>query len=364
MELHELHVLERRAGVVRERLAVARVLPAVRRDLERATDAARAEHDGLRLEDTETTALAIVGERAGDAIAVLEQREDGDLHVHVEPCVHAVILQRANQLEPRAIADVRETRIPMAAEVALKNSAVGRAIEQRAPRLELLHAIRRFLRVQLGHAPVVEILAAAHRVGEMHAPVVAIVDVPHRRGHAALGHHRVRLAEQRLAHEADLHAIARRLDRRAQPGAAGADHEHVVLDRLDSSSPRLAPRSQDPPVVPDSHRAHPHVDVGERDADETHPRPLHVPAIETARTVVRLLAHRMARELIEESADRVAQRVAAERVAAEQHDVDREHERADADAEVLHARGVVEPQRLPHVVREEERGTARAMYMK
>jgi hypothetical protein len=49
--------------------------------------------------------------------------------------------------------------------------------------------------VQLGHAPIVEILSAAHGVGEMHAPVVAIVDVPHGRGHSALGHDGVRFPE-------------------------------------------------------------------------------------------------------------------------------------------------------------------------
>ena len=51
----------------------------------------------------------------------------------------------------------------------------------------------------------------------------------------------------------------------------------------------------------------------------------------------------------------MAERVAAERVAAEQHDVDGEHERADADAErFLPVAGSVEPHRLPHVLREHE----------
>ena len=111
----------------------------------------------------------------------------------------AVILERADHLEARAIADVREARIAMAAEVALQDAAVLRAIEHRAPGFELAHASGRFLRVQLGHAPVVQVLAAAHRVGEVHAPAVAVVDVGHRRGHAAFGHDGVRLAEQRLA---------------------------------------------------------------------------------------------------------------------------------------------------------------------
>ena len=122
-----------------------------------------------------------------------------------------VILQRADHLEAGAVADVREARIAVAAEVALQDAAVRRAVEHRAPRLELAHAVRRFLGVQLGHAPVVEVLAAAHRVGEVHLPVVAVVDVAERRGDAAFGHHGVRLAEQRLADHADRHAARRRL---------------------------------------------------------------------------------------------------------------------------------------------------------
>ena len=61
------------AGVVGERVSVAGVLPAVAGDLVRPADAARREHDGLRREHAEAAALAIVAERAGDAIAVLEQ---------------------------------------------------------------------------------------------------------------------------------------------------------------------------------------------------------------------------------------------------------------------------------------------------
>jgi hypothetical protein len=52
--------------------------------------------------------------------------------------------------------------------------------------------------VQLGHPEVVQELAAAHGVAEVHHPVVARVHVAHGGGRAALGHDRVRLAEQRL----------------------------------------------------------------------------------------------------------------------------------------------------------------------
>ena len=53
--------------------------------------------------------------------------------------------------------------------------------------------------------------------------------LPMRGGDAALGHDGVGLAEERLADEADRHALRRRLDGRAQAGAAGADDEDVVL---------------------------------------------------------------------------------------------------------------------------------------
>ena len=204
MELDELHVLQRRAGLVGEGVAVAGVLPAVAGDAERAAQAARREDDRLRAEHLEAAALAVVGQRARHAAVVGEQRDDRVLHVHVEAAVDAVVLERPDHLEAGAVADVRQPRVPVAAEVALQDAAVGRPVEDRAPRLELAHALGRFLGVQLGHAPVVQVLAAAHRVGEVHAPVVAIVDVGQRRSDAAFGHHGVGLAEQRLAHEPDL----------------------------------------------------------------------------------------------------------------------------------------------------------------
>jgi hypothetical protein len=87
----------------------------------------------------------------------------------------------------------------------------------------------RFLGVQLGHAPVVDVLAAAHRVGEVHLPVVAVVDVAHRGRHAALGHDGVRLAEQRFADQPDLDAGAEASMAARKSRAARADHQHVVF---------------------------------------------------------------------------------------------------------------------------------------
>ncbi len=99
--------------------------------------------------------------------------------MNVDALMNAVILERADHFQPGAVADVGEPRIPVSAEVALEDAAVRRPVEQRAPCLELAHPGRRFLGVELRHAPVVDVLAAAHRVGEVDLPVVAVIDVAH-----------------------------------------------------------------------------------------------------------------------------------------------------------------------------------------
>ena len=86
--------------------------------------------------------------------------------------------------------------------------------------------------MKLSHPPVVDHLAASHGVLEMDLPVVLGVDVAQRGGNPALGHDRVRLAEQRLADDSDTHTSRGRFDRGAQAGAAGADHEHVCRQGL------------------------------------------------------------------------------------------------------------------------------------
>src|SRR6267143_181581 len=98
--------------------------------------------------------------------------------------MHAAVLQRANHLEPGAIADVTETFEGMAPKGALQNLAITGAIKKRSPLFEFTHALRRFLSMNLGHAPVVQKLAAAHRVAKMRAPVVRRVDIGHRGGDA------------------------------------------------------------------------------------------------------------------------------------------------------------------------------------
>ena len=146
------------AGPQRQGVAVAGVLPRVRRHLERLADAAGGEHDGRRLEQDEAAGLAPVAERAGDPVAVLDQLgdralvEDLDAGLVVAEFGVVLLLQRddlllhgADDLQAGAVADVREPRVGVPAEVALADPAVLGAVEQRAVGLQLPHPVGRLL---------------------------------------------------------------------------------------------------------------------------------------------------------------------------------------------------------------------------
>ena len=162
-------------------------------------------------------------------VGVGQQAQDLALHEDVGPHGDHLLLQGADQLQAGAVADVGQAGVAVAAEVALGDAAVLGAVEQRAPALQLVDAVGRLHGVDLRHAPVVEHLAAAHGVAEVDLPVVLGPDVAHGGGHAALGHDRVRLAEQRLADERHPQAALLGLDGGAQAGAAGADDDDVVV---------------------------------------------------------------------------------------------------------------------------------------
>ena len=160
----------------------------------------------------------------------------------------AVVLQRADHLQPGAVADVGQTRVGLCpAEVALENPAVRRTVEQRTPALQLTDAGRVQLPgVDFGHAPVVEVLPAAHRVGEMHPPVVTIIYRRERGGDASFRHDCMSLAEQRLAHEPYGQVAGRSLDGCPQARTARTDYQHVVFVRMVLVHPMILQSVQTP----------------------------------------------------------------------------------------------------------------------
>ena len=196
MKLHELHVDQLGASVVTERMAVSGALPTVAGDLIGAADTAGGDHDRFGPENLEPATVPVVTKRAHDAFLLLQQRQNSVLHVDVNTAVNAMVLQRANHFQPGAVPHVRQARILVPAKVALQDAAIRGAVEHRPPGFQFTHTLGRLLRVQLGHAPVVDILASAHGVGEVNLPVIALVHIRERGRDAAFGHDGVRFSEK------------------------------------------------------------------------------------------------------------------------------------------------------------------------
>ena len=131
-----------------------------------------------------------------------------------------------------------------------------------------------------------------------------------------------------------------RFDGGAQARAARPDHQDVVGVRL------VFRHLENSPVGPDAHRAEADVDIGETDGKQTRPRPLLVACRSGSSRSRRACAGRDARRCWSNvAADQVPERVTSEDVPAEQHDIDGQNERSDADAEA-----VLKPERLQRVV--------------
>src|SRR5207249_2073307 len=216
MELHILHVDQRCARMICKRMSITGAIPTVTGDFVSFTYPTSREHDCLGAKNFKVSALAIVAECSNYSRAIFQQRDDANLHVNIDSLMYPVVLQCSDHFEARTIAHVRESWIFVATEVPLQNATILRAIEHRAPRLEFSHTSRRFLRVQLGHSPIVDVLPAAHRIREMHLPVVTIIDIGQRGCDAAFRHYRVRLAEKTFANHPDGNTSRGRFDCRTQ----------------------------------------------------------------------------------------------------------------------------------------------------
>src|ERR1700722_9976188 len=114
-------------------MSVAGVLPTVAGNFVGAANAAGREDDCFGTKNFESAPLALVAKRANDAIAIFQQRKNRVFHVNVDALMNAMILERANHFEPGAIANVRKSRVFVAAEISLQNAAIFRPIENRTP---------------------------------------------------------------------------------------------------------------------------------------------------------------------------------------------------------------------------------------
>ncbi len=123
VELQELHVDQRRARAQGQGVAVAGVLPGVRRHRVALADATGGQHDRRRVEPDEVARRPEVAEAARDGAVALEEVgdrrlvEDADVGLVVARGLevlllerHDLLLQGADQLQAGAVTDVRQPR--------------------------------------------------------------------------------------------------------------------------------------------------------------------------------------------------------------------------------------------------------------
>ena len=83
--------------------------------------------------------------------------------------------------------------------------------------------------MDLRHARVIHVLAAAHGVGKVNLPVVALVHIGQGRGDSSFSHDRMRFAEQTLGDNSDGNPSRGGPNGGAQPCSSRTNDQNVVF---------------------------------------------------------------------------------------------------------------------------------------
>jgi hypothetical protein len=86
--------------------------------------------------------------------------------------------------------------------------------------------------MQFCHPPIVDVLAAAHRIGEMHFPVITIIYIGQGSGDATFSHDGMGFAEKRLTNESNPNSGRGCFNGGTQPGTPRADYQNIVFVRF------------------------------------------------------------------------------------------------------------------------------------
>ena len=224
VELEQLEVRQRRAGGVGEQQAEPLGAGWVGGARPQRRGAARAEHDRARRDDA-----AVVADQAATAVvAIGPQRprpralEDGDRALRGDE--RGELAHHAPAGRGAAGVDDAPDRVP--ALEAEREAPGAVAVEVDAERLQVLHPRGRLAHEDLGRRAPDERAPGALGVGEVQLEAVVGGE---RRGEAALRPVGGRLGQRRGGDQDDVRALARRAERRVEPGGAGAHHHDLGL---------------------------------------------------------------------------------------------------------------------------------------
>ena len=150
-----------------------------------------------------------------------------DLHARVNPS----FLQGSNQFQTRGVADVRQTRIGVATEVALIGQPLRGSVEDGTPLFEFSNSVRTLFGVNLCHPPIIQIFSTLHGVTEVGLPRVAWILVGQCSSCTSLCHDRMRFTQHRFADDSDRCPCTGGFNRCTQTGTSCTDDDDIVLMR-------------------------------------------------------------------------------------------------------------------------------------
>ena len=241
MELDELHVLRRHAGVVGDRRPAAGADDGVGGVGVDAAGAAGGHDHGVGRERVEAAAYHVVGDDAAAAALVDDERGHEDLDVHLDLALVSALDERVQQVVPGLVGAVAGAREPGAAERPLRDAPVVEATERAAPVVHLEDDPGSVLGHLDGGVLVGQVVRALDRVeGVLLGRVVVTVRmVGKRRVDAALRGAGVAAAGVDLAEDRHVQAVRLGLHGGAEPREPAADHDELMMRHaLPLSSPR------------------------------------------------------------------------------------------------------------------------------
>ena len=236
MELPEFHVLQRKPRAGDHAEAVAGVDEGVGAGGENPSGAARGEHRRFRLQHDDIAGFHLERNHAEDiAIGIADEVERHPLDVELRARADVALVERVQHRMAGAIRGGARALHRLFAEVGhvaaerpLIDRAVGVAIERHAEMLELVDDLRRHPAHVLYRVLVAEPVGALDRV--VHVPQPAVLGhVAERGADASLRGDRVRARREDLGQHRDGQSRFGELQRRAHPGATGADHDRIEL---------------------------------------------------------------------------------------------------------------------------------------
>jgi hypothetical protein len=228
VELHHLHVFQGHAHAERHGHPVTRTRVGVRRARVEAPGSAGGEDDGLRADRLQAAAEDVPADDALAAPLVLDELPREVLLVAEDVALHQLLVEHVDEHVTRDVGGIGSSRGSGGAERPLSDPPVLEAGEDGAPVLELVHVSRRLAAEHLDRVLVAEVVGALDGVERVDLGVV-LRGIPESRVDAPLGGAGMAAHGVDLRDDRHVSALIERLDRGAHAGAAGANHEHVVL---------------------------------------------------------------------------------------------------------------------------------------